>query len=406
MVPVLTIPLIVLTYIGVAIGEFPRLRMNRATIALVSAVILVAIGAIPLNDALRSLDPRALILLFSMMVLNAHLELAGFFEWVAAFIIARASSPRVLLAWIVLASGILAALFMNDTVVLMFTPLVLQITLALKRNPIPYLIALATSANIGSVATITGNPQNILIGTTLRIPFTHFMLQLAPVALMGLGIAYGVIWLVYRAEFSAPAFQIGVTRPTEIRTPLLRKTLFIAGALMLAFLLGAPIAVAALVAAAALLITRNIEPEKVFARIDWALLVFFAGLFVVTGTIEYLGWSDYLFQIIEPVAFGGVAPLAVVAVILSNLVSNVPAVMLFLPLAPQFPNPSQAWLTLAMASTLAGNLTLLGSVANLIVAESARARGVKLSFMEYLKAGAPITILTIAVGIIWLTLVS
>lgn len=401
----LSVPIILLTYLGIAIGEFPRLRMNRATIALVGAVMLVAIGALPLEAALQSLDAATLILLFSMMVINAHLEMAGFFDWVAGFVIVRASSPRVLLALVIGVSGVLAAIFLNDTVVLMFTPLVLQITLTLKRNPLPYLIALATSANIGSVATITGNPQNILIGTSSGISYTAFLLILAPVAVVGLAIAFGVILLVYRAEFATGPFSAMAVPPAEVKHPLLRKSLIITGALLVAFLLGAPIAISALVAAAALLVTRTTEPEQIFSRVDWSLLIFFTGLFVVTGAIEYLGWSDLLFQWIEPLAQGGVGPLALVTVVLSNLVSNVPAVMLFRPIVPDFPNPQQTWLTLAMASTLAGNLTLLGSVANLIVAESARTRGVRLGFVEYLKAGVPITILTVAVGVVWLNFV-
>lgn len=402
---VLSIPIIILTYVGVAIGELPRLRMNRATIALVGAVMLVAIGSLPMEAALHSLDANTLILLFAMMVLNAHLQLAGFFDGVAAFLTSRARSPRVLLAYIVIASGVLAAIFLNDTVVLMFTPLVLQVTLALKRNPMPYLVALATAANIGSVATITGNPQNILIGTSSGIPFTQFLFALAPIALIGLALAWGVIILVYRKEFTSEQFESVSVTPLTIQVPLLRKSLVITGALLIAFLLGAPIAVSALVAASILLVTRNTDPEQIFIRVDWSLLVFFSGLFVVTGAIEYLGWSKQLFTFIEPIAEGGVAPLALVTVALSNLVSNVPAVMLFRPLVSQFPDPQKTWLTLAMASTLAGNLTLLGSVANLIVAESARARGVKLGFVEYLKVGVPITVLTIAVGIMWLTLI-
>lgn len=401
----LSIPLIVLVYFGIAVGELPRLRMNRATIAMVGAVLLVAIGALPLSQAQHALDPSTLLLLFSMMVVIAHLELAGFFDWVAAFILERATSPRLLLAFIIIVSGVLAAIFLNDTVVLMFTPLVLQVTLALKRNPVPYLIALATSANIGSVATITGNPQNILIGTSSGIPFTVFLLHLAPVALVGMGIAFGVILWVYRTEFTESKFQAPIEKSTDIQHPLLRKSLVITCALLVAFLLGAPIAVSALIAAAALLVTRTTEPEEIFSRVDWSLLIFFSGLFVVTGAIEYLGWSDEIFTLIKPIALDGVAPLALVTVALSNVVSNVPAVMLFRPLVAQFNDPTRTWLTLAMASTLAGNLTLLGSVANLIVAESARTRGVKLGFLEYLKAGVPITVLTIGVGILWLSFV-
>lgn len=397
----LAVPLIAITYLGVAVGAYPRLRMNRATIALVGAVALIALGLMPLEVALASLDANTLLLLFAMMIVNVHLRLAGFFQWVAAFIVARAQSPRRLLAWIILAAGILAALFLNDTIVLMFTPLVLEMTTTLKRNPLPYLVGLATAANIGSTATITGNPQNMLIGMTSQISFIAFLAALAPVALAGLAIAWFVLVTIYRDEFAAARFET-LTPTPRIYTPLLRKTLALTALMLVAFFAGAPIPLAALTVAAALLVTRRIKPERIFAEVDWSLLIFFSGLFVVTGALSYLHFSDAMFAWAELLARGGVAPLALITVGLSNLISNVPAVMLFRPLVPQFSDPTRAWLTLAMASTLAGNLTLLGSVANLIVAESARARGVRLSFGEYLRAGVPITLLTVVLGIVWL----
>jgi Na+/H+ antiporter NhaD/arsenite permease-like protein len=397
----LAVPLIAITYLGVAVGAYPRLRMNRATIALVGAVALIALGVMPLEVALASLDANTLLLLFAMMIVNAHLRLAGFFQWVSAFIVTRAQSPRLLLAWIILAAGILSALFLNDTIVLMFTPMVLEVTTTLKRNPLPYLVGLATAANIGSTATITGNPQNMLIGMASQISFGAFLAALAPVALAGLAIAWLVLVAVYRDEFAAARFET-LTPAPRIYIPLLRKTLALTALMLVAFFAGAPMALAALTIAAALLVTRRIKPERIFAEVDWLLLVFFSGLFVVTGALSYLHISDALFTWAEPLARGGVAPLAFITVGLSNLISNVPAVMLFRPLVPQFSDPTRVWLTLAMASTLAGNLTLLGSVANLIVAESAQARGVRLSFGEYLRAGVPITLLTVAAGIVWL----
>ncbi len=398
----LALPLIAVTYIGVAIGEYPRLRMNRTTIALVGAVALVVLGILPLDAALQSLDVSTLLLLFAMMIVNVHLRLAGFFDWISSAMVVRADSPRLLLACII-GSGLLAALFLNDTVVLMFTPLVVQITLALKRNPIPYLMGLATAANIGSTATIIGNPQNMLIGMASHIPFTPFVFALAPVALAGLAIAWGVLVLVYRDEFAAPRLNAALITPPAVDPGMLRKTIVITALMLVAFLLGAPIPLAALAAAALLLVTRRVDPDHVLSQVDWSLLVFFSGLFVVTGALTYTRWSDALFAVGEPIAQAGVAPLSLVTVILSNLISNVPAVLLFRPLVPLFADRERVWLTLAMASTLAGNLTLLGSVANLIVAESARSRGVKLSFGEYLKAGVPITLVTLLVGILWLT---
>jgi Na+/H+ antiporter NhaD/arsenite permease-like protein len=379
--------------------------MNRATIALVGAIALVLIGALSFRAAVAALDADTLVLLFSMMVLNVHLRLAGFFHAVGAFVLSHARSPRTLLALIMLASAVLSALFLNDTIVLMFTPLVLHVTTTLKRDPVPYLIGLVTAANIGSTATITGNPQNMLIGITSGIPFLEFAAALAPVAVAGTIIAWLVLIGVYRSELTKARFDTKYRMDSEIYPPLLRKSLAVTVAMLVAFLLGAPIPLASLSAAAVLLVTRRLKPARIFAQVDWSLLVFFAGLFAVTGAVSAIGLTEQLFALAEPVARSGVAPLAIVTLVLSNLVSNVPAVLLFRPLVSHFADPRRTWLTLAMASTLAGNLTLLGSVANLIVAESARSRGVKLSFLEYLKAGVPITLLTLVAGIAWLSVI-
>lgn len=399
----LALPVIAVTLVGVAVGRYPWLRMNRATIALVGATVLVAIGAISLEKAYAAIDLNTITLLFAMMVINVNLRLAGFFQLVGHRVVRESRSPRLLLALIVLVSGVLSALFLNDTIVLMLTPIVLEITAALRRNPVPYLVGLVTAANIGSTATITGNPQNMLIGLASGIPFAAFTGRLAPVALAGLGLAWFVLILVYRREFNSGPFDHCAEVAERRYRPLLVKSLAATGLMLAGFLLGVPIPLAALAAAALLLVTRRLKPARVFRELDWSLLVFFSGLFVVTGAIETSGLTDSLFRAVRPMAETGVPALAGVAVVLSNTVSNVPAVLLFRPLVPHFPDPQRAWLTLAMATTLAGNLTLLGSVANLIVAETAGDRGVHLSFTEYLKAGVPITLLTLAVGVAWLS---
>ncbi len=394
---------IVLTLIGVAVGRYPRLRMNRATIALVGATSLIVMGAISLDEAYASLDMNTLVLLFAMMVINVNLRLAGFFRLVGSEVIRLARTPRQLLALIVVASGVLSALFLNDTIVLMLTPLVLELALALNRNPIPYLIGLVTAANIGSAATIVGNPQNMIIGVASEIPFAAFAARLAPVSLVGLALAWGVLVLVYRREITGAAFPADIGLPWEpIYRPLLHKSLIAVGLMLIAFLAGVPVALAALAAASLLLITRRIKPQRVFNEVDFSLLVFFAGLFIVTGAIERIGLSEQLFAIGRPLAGQGVLALSAVAAVLSNLVSNVPAVLLFRSFIPQLADPQEAWLTLAMATTFAGNLTLLGSVANLIVAEIAKGRGVHLGFGEYLKSGVLITLFSLAWGVAWL----
>lgn len=401
----LALLVIIVTIIGVALGRYPLLRMNRATIALVGATILIAMGAISLEGAYETLDLDTLVLLFAMMIINVNLRLAGFFRLVGDNLIRQARSPGQLLALIIVASGLLSALFLNDTIVLVFTPFVTEITLSLKRNPIPYLMGLATAANIGSTATITGNPQNMLIGISSQIPFMTFTGYLGPLALVGLGLAWFIIVITYRAEFTTSFCAERPHIAPRYYRPLLRKSMLAVALMLVAFVSGVPVPLAALVGASLLLITRRLKPERVFREIDWALLVFFAGLFVVTGAIEAIGLSQQLFRLTQPLAEQSVASLSLVSALLSNLISNVPAVLLFRPVIPQFPNPQQAWLTLAMATTLAGNLTLLGSVANLIVAESAKRWGITLSFTEYLRAGLPITIVTLFTGVLWLSYV-
>jgi Na+/H+ antiporter NhaD/arsenite permease-like protein len=364
----------------------------------------VAIGAVSLEQAFTSLDLNTLALLFAMMIINVNLRIAGFFEGVSTWVMASARSPRMLLALLVLLSGLLSALFLNDTIVLAFTPLVLEIALALRRNPIPYLAGLVTAANIGSVATIVGNPQNMLIGTTSGISYVTFSANLLPVGFAGLVLAWLVIVVVYPKEFVSVTFAAPVLRRQARHGYLLTKTL-LATAVMLGLLLaGAPPTLAALVAASALLVTRRLKPERVFKEVDWSLLVFFAGLFVVTGVIERTPLLPVLEVLIRPALDHSVAAFAALAAVVSNLISNVPAVLVIRPAIEHAMQPDRAWLTLAMATTFAGNMTLLGSVANLIVAETARRHRVHLGFVEYLRAGVPITLASLGIGIAWLTL--
>jgi Na+/H+ antiporter NhaD/arsenite permease-like protein len=397
----LTLLVIALTYFGVAIGQLPRLRMSRATIALVGAAALIALGAISEQEAYAALDLGTLTLLFGMMVINVNLRMSGFFGLVGAAVLRMARTPHALLALIIFAAGALSALFLNDTICLMLTPFVVELTRRLKRDPIPYLIGLAAATNIGSVATITGNPQNLIIGQASGIPYLTFLLNLAPVALVGMALSWLVIVALHRAEFCGALPPIAMP-PVRTYQPLLTRCLIVLIGLMLAFLSGLPIAPAAFVAAALLLISR-LRPHKLLS-LDWELLAFFSGLFIVTHAIEVIGLSAALFEATAPILRGGIAQLSLVTAALSNLISNVPAVLLLRPEMAQFANPQQAWLTLAMASTLAGNLTLLGSVANLIVAGIAARMGVRLTFMAYLRVGVPITLLSIAFGILWLLL--
>jgi Na+/H+ antiporter NhaD/arsenite permease-like protein len=391
------------TYVVVALGGVPRLglRLDRTGAAVVGAAFMVAFQVVTPEEAYRFIDIGTLVLLFGMMIVVAQLRLAGFFRWAGVLVARRAGSPRRLLFGLIVLAGGLSALFVNDTICLALAPLVLEVTVTLGVPATPYLVALATASNIGSVATLTGNPQNMLIGVAGRLRYGEFFRELLPVALLGLLIDFAVIALVYRRELGQP-FQ-GSPRPrAKVHAFLMAKGLAASLAMLVFFFAGANLSIVALTAGATLLLTRRVKPEKVFLEINWNLLTLFAGLFVVVGAAQKAGLTQALFEALHAGEARSVAALSASTALLSNLVSNVPAVMLFLPLAAEQPDPQKAFRVLAMSSTLAGNLTLLGSIANLIVAEAARKRS-PLGFVEYLKVGVPVTLLSLAAGVLLLS---
>jgi Na+/H+ antiporter NhaD/arsenite permease-like protein len=355
------------TYLGLALGYIPGLRMNRATIALVGSAFLIALGALNLQEAWQAIDANTILFLLSMMVVNANLAYAGFFRRALSVLLSLTRSPLGLLIALTFGSGLLSALFLNDTIALIFTSLTLSLTQALGLNPIPYLLAVAGSTNIGSVATLSGNPQNILIGSFSNINYLDFLKALTPVAIIGLVIQIGLLWLLYPDVRSTAASQILPNSNQRIFKPLFNKTLVITTGLLIAFVVGLPLAESTLVAASLLLITRRVKPQRILNKVDWNLLVMFSGLFILTKITQKL-------NLLQPFAHfvNSAASLLGVTVVLSNLISNVPAVLLLQPLISQ--SDTQSWLLLAAGSTLAGNLTLFGSVANLIVVEAARVR--------------------------------
>ena len=307
-----------------------------------------------------------------------------------------------MLATVVIASGVLSAFFVNDVVCLVLAPVVLEATRQLVLPPAPYLVALVTAANVGSIATLTGNPQNMLVGSFSGISYRAFLVRQAPIAIVGLVCVFVVIALVYRRQLPNAPLEIRPDTRLAVHYSLMFKTINATLVMLVAFLAGVPIAIVAIAGAAWTLFTRQVNPEKVYREVNWALLVLFAGLFVVTAGLKHTGLVDVLLRWAAAANLHSPAVLTVVTAVLSNIVSNVPAVLLFKPLVISFDEPRRAWLVLAMASTLAGNLTILGSVANLIVVEAARAARVEIGFVEYCKVGVPVTIVTLFFG--WLLL--
>jgi Na+/H+ antiporter NhaD/arsenite permease-like protein len=412
-----------LTYLGLGLGRIPGLHIDRSGIALVGAALMLATGMVSMDDAFSkaSIDYPTLLLLFGMMIVIGFLRISGIFQQLADAALARIRSPRGLLAITIVLSGVLSAFLINDIVCLTLTPLVLHIARRLRFDPLPHLIALATAANIGSTGTITGNPQNIYIGSHSGISYARFAEHLIPVAAIGLVVSFLVVAFIYRRRLDAigsdKALQGQDADPSKQpndgdrsappASPLLRrKSVAITIAAVMLFFAGLPLELVALGAAALLMLGRT-KPEKYYREVDWSLLVMFAGLFIVVHAFQIHvvsrfgidGWSVLLQS---PVVL-----LSVVSAGLSNLVSNVPAVLLLEPVVQAVPaiNRETAWLALAMSSTFAGNLTVLGSIANLIVAEKARQEGVIITFWEYCKVGIPLTILTLGLGIAWLELV-
>ncbi len=396
--------IVLLCFIGIAIGGFPVLRMNRATIALVGAVAVIVAGGLSLKGAFASIDLNTLALLFAVMILNVNLRYSGFFRVVGQRITLYAKTPRQLLALVIGAAGALSAIFLNDTIVLMLTPLVVEICELEHRNPIPFLIGLATAANIGSMTTVIGNPQNILIGASSGIHFVTFTAHLALPGVVGLAVAWAIIILVFRSDFiPGELFPVEVAKARLIR-PLFVKSMVAVAVLVTGLALGYPVTLSALASAALLLVTRRIKPERILRDIDWSILVFFSGLFILIEAVRLSPIYAAILGVADRVMMHSVALFTLVSVALSNLVSNVPAVMILRPYLSALPHAQHWWILLAMATTLAGNLTLLGSVANLIVAETAKRQGVTLGFWDYLKAGLPITAVTTTLSAVYLSL--
>ncbi|MBI2840308.1 MAG: anion transporter [Acidobacteria bacterium] len=390
------------TYLVLAVGRLPPFRMDRTGAAVIGASLMVGLNVLTLEEAYAAVNHDTILLLFGMMIVVANLRLSGVFAAISEWVVEHTRGPVTLLAAIVIVAGIFSAFFVNDTICIVLTPLVLEITRSSGRNPVPYLLAVAMGSNIGSVATITGNPQNMMIGSFSGISYGHFFARLAPVAGIGLLATVAVLWIFYRRQLRIEGQVTPRHRVIRINRMLMYKSVVASIGMIVLFFGGWPVPKVALVTGGLLLITRRVKPQKIYREIDWPLLVLFIGLFIVIAGVEKAALTEEMEQIVAQFRLESVAMLSVAAAVLSNLVSNVPAVLVFKPFIRHLTDPDAAWLTLAMSSTLAGNLTVLGSIANLIVVQRARREGVEISFAEYLKSGAIVTAVTIAIGVLFL----
>lgn len=394
-----------LTYIGVAIGEVPGLAIDRTGIALLGGVAMIAFGVLDTDHAVAAVDFPTILLLFGLMVLSSQFRLAGFYTHVAMALTRAMDRPRRFLWQLMLASGALSAILANDIVCLAFTP-VLAWSLARRRlNPIPFLLGLALASNIGSAATIIGNPQNMLIGQVGRLSFTHFFLWCAIPSAISLAAAYGIVIALYRNQWGAAAAQETPHGEWPEYSPTqARKGGIVAALLVAAFFTDIPRELSALVAAGVLLCSRKLATRSLMGLVDWHLIALFIGLFVVVRGFEDSGLPAW---IVETTRQRGVHledpyVLTAVAAVLSNIVSNVPAVMVLIKFLPA--DSPEPWYVLALASTFAGNLITIGSIANLIVIEQAKQAGIRISFAEHARAGIPATVASFAILCVWIAL--
>jgi Na+/H+ antiporter NhaD/arsenite permease-like protein len=393
-------------YLGMILGRLPRLQLDRTGIALLGTIVLLASGAVGLEDAKATVDTPTLGLLFAFMVLSAQLRLGGFYTRVVRAVTAFDLTPERLLAAILLVTGALSAVFTNDVVCLAVAPLVIEACARRRLAAVPFLLGVACASNVGSAATLIGNPQNILIGQRLDLSFSRYLLEAGVPALLGLA----VIWVVLVARYRS-RFETATAEPARAGEAAAEwdgwqatKGLAVTAVLLVAFLAtGWPREIVALAGAGVLLSSRKLHSRRMLGLVDWQLLVLFAGLFVVNHALEGTGAMEDAIAALAARGIDARDPrwLFGLVVVLSNVVSNVPAVMLLLPLAE---HPA-AGSVLALASTLAGNLFIVGSIANIIVVDAAARQGVAIGWREHARVGLPVTLGTLAIAAAWLALV-
>jgi Na+/H+ antiporter NhaD/arsenite permease-like protein len=410
--------ILVITYVGIAFTRLPRVNIDRPAAALLGAILMILAGVLTFQEAVSAIDFNTLALLFGMMCLVAVLKRGGFFTLLAARSLAVAHTPNRLMVTVVVATSVCSAILVNDVVVLLFTPVVIQACRTQRVNPVPYLIAEAMASNIGSTATIVGNPQNMLIGVTSGVSFARFFAHLAPVAAVATLILLLVLWVLYRNRIALPGLPVpqqpretapdgetpdllAAATPVD-RGSLLRSIPVLAAATVAFFVsssLGLSIPMIALTAGVAAIVISGIKPSDVMRDVDWVLLAFFGGLFVVIGGARQAGLLDAALNHVNLAATTwGIASLHLFSGAVSQLVSNVPLTLLLLPLLKTVPGDT-LWLSLAAGATLGGNATLIGAVANIIVAEQAYRDGVVVGFWEFCKVGVVVTTLTVGASI-------
>ena len=391
-----------ITYVLISGRQLKILPLNRPAAALLGAVLMVCTGVMTPERAYRAVNYDTLVLLLGMMLISAYLYLAHFFEWAADVVLNFSRTPQRLLLYLTLISGILSALLVNDMICLMLTPLVVAVIRRGRLPLLPFLIALATSANIGSVATLVGNPQNMIIGHFSHISFAEFARSLAPAAIVGLAINFGIVSLGFHNVLRGVVISREPHAIPKLDRGLFAIVCVVFVSIFACFFAGLNLAWTALAGAALVMVVARRDTHEVLKLVDWHLLVFFAALFVVVEGLSDTGLPDAIYRHLQPMFGSHVTAqawnLTWFSVAGSNIFSNVPFVLVAGKWIPHFADPALMWKVLALATTFAGNLTIIGSVANMIVVESAREH-LQIGFWDYARFGIPITIVTTAAGI-------
>jgi Na+/H+ antiporter NhaD/arsenite permease-like protein len=394
----------VAVYAGMILGELPGLALDRSGIALLGAIAILASGRLSIDEAWLALDVHTLALLFGLMVISAQFRLGGFYTETVRRISARGADPDSLLLWVTLASGILSSVLANDIVCLAMAPMIVEVCARRGITPVPFLLALACASNVGSAATLIGNPQNMFIGESLRLSFAGYVRDGGPPAVVGLAATWFIIRAQWRGRWSAPEpARVDRRHPPAFDRWQTSKGLALLGVTVAAFLFTSwPRDVIALTAGGVLLLSRRMASREMIGLVDWHLLLLFIGLFVVNEAVDRAGWLAAMYSGLASTGVDLSNPgwLFAVTPVLSNLVSNVPAVMLLLPAS----SGPLAGPVLALASTFAGNLLVVGSIANIIVVEEARRQGVVIDWRGHARTGVPVTLVTLAIAAGWLWL--
>jgi Na+/H+ antiporter NhaD/arsenite permease-like protein len=401
--------IVALTYLGIAVGHVPGLKLNRTGIALLGAIAIMIFSGLPTTAVIGFINWPTVLLLFGFFVLSAQLRLSGFFDKVADGVSARLENPARFLLTLMLVTAGLSAFLNHDIVCFVFAPVVATALLRRQLNPVPYLIGLALASNIGAAATLVGNPQDMLIAQIAGLGFGRYVLWCISPVLFALGCAYALIWTMSRRSLasSAPVPASVKPSPRPFNRAHTIKGLVILG-LVIAFFFFSPVpkGIVALTAAGIHLASAKFRTEDLLGLVDWPILVLFLGLFVVTGAFEVTGYGEHAVLWLEHARLNLHSPstLAVATAVLSNLINNSAAVLLLVKVV-NVAHPPTAYV-LALANSFGGSLIILGSVSNIIVVQQARELGITISFRDFARFGVPVTVAAMAGLLAWVRLMS